>query len=64
MKKRPLFLDEIDRSCPISQASMMKALMDAKLPKRSWLRRMWWRLTGRGPRYYVNGKECRHEESN
>ncbi len=51
MKQRLLFIDEIDRPCASAQATMMQALVDVKLPKRNWLRRMWWRLTGRGGRY-------------
>jgi len=53
MKKRLLYFDEIDRACPSPAEAMMQSMIDAKLPKRSWLRRIWWRLTGRGPRYYL-----------
>jgi hypothetical protein len=51
MKPRLLRIEEIDRPCSSAQAAMTQALVDAKLPRRSWLRRMWWRLTGRGGRY-------------
>ena len=51
MKPRLLFLDEIDRPCHAAQTDIMQALLDAKLTEGSWLRRMWWKLSGRGPRY-------------
>lgn len=51
MKPRLLCIDEIDRPSSSARAVMTRALADGKLPKRSWLRRMWWRLTGRGGRY-------------
>ena len=53
MKKRILYLDEPDRECPNVNQVMLRGLMDAKLTEGSWLRRMWWKLSGRGPRYYL-----------
>ena len=64
MKKRILYLDEIDRACPSAAEAMMQELVDIKLPKGGWLRHMWWRLTGRGPRYYLisGNREVKRDE--
>ena len=64
MKKGLLFMDEIDRTVPTAQAAMLAAMREP-IFKVSWLRRMWWRVSGRGPRYrlvLVQGKENKHEE--
>lgn len=53
MKKRLLYLDEADRVCPSAHQAMYQRIAEAKLPKRSWLLRMWWKVTGRGPRYQL-----------
>ena len=52
MKEKLLFMDEIDRVTPTAQTSMLAAMREP-IFKVSWLRRMWWRLTGRGPRYQL-----------
>ena len=59
MNKRVLYLDEVDRVVPTAQASFLAAMREPVF-KGSWLRRMWWKLSGRGPRYrllFTHGTE-------
>ncbi len=52
---RLLLLDEPDRHVPTAQADML-ASMTQPLFKAGRLRRWWWRISGRGPHYWMSGR--------